>query len=402
MEHNGLLSTPAQLQDGDRQAESSDRQAESSNSHLKLFAAGFNAHSQLDPKHRDDVHAFTPTAANLDEKSVDVLFAGWSSTVLISGSRIWSLGHQQLDTTSTTLTGAEGQQSRPRCAFGDHNGIVGFLDHGASLTRVVEVPSLQDVRVRLATVTIEASPSLSHVALAGNDRIAVTFKQAPNGRLCHLAEFDNLERFFMWYEDPSGEGNYPGEHHMLPGRPKQLLANTATFLLLMEDGEVYSWGDPRHQSLGRPIVGDGAAPADKPGMVEAVGGLRIRKLASDGWLSAALSEDGALYLWGAGMPGADKSIKCLREAGAGEVALVDLPGEGGEPLDVIDVAVGDGHVAAVAADHRLYVVGDNRNGQLGLGSEEDFFEDWTVTALSGDIHRVVCGPKATFAFAGDS
>lgn len=124
----------------------------------------------------------------------------------------------------------------------------------------------------------------------------MTAMQTPNGQLCHLTEFDTFETFLRWHEDPSGAANYPTGHHMLPGRPKSLLGNVANFVLLMESGDVWTWGDSRHQSLGRETYGDGAVPADQPGQVEALGGISIKCIAVGGWQAAALSTDGALYI----------------------------------------------------------------------------------------------------------
>jgi len=346
------------------------------------------------------------------EADVNVLFTGWSTTVLATPSRIWSLGHQSIASegdwrASDGSTGdptSVGKSLEDCSAFGDHNGLLGLLltYPDAALYTPTQLNSsspVKEERNDLTSLTTASSPTLSHIALAGNDRIALTFRQAPNGRLCHVVEFETPGKFMSWYRDPSGEGTYPDRHHMLPGRPKQLLANTATFLLLMEGGEVYSWGDPRQQSLGRGITGEGAVPAAEPGVIEALGGLNIVKVASGGWLSAALSQDGALYLWGAMTPGSERSIRCLREAGAGEVALVEILGEDSKPLDVLDVAVGDNHVVALTSNHRVWVVGANKNGQLGLNTDTEFLEDWTECEALRDVQRVVCGPKTTFAFA---
>lgn len=376
-----------------------------------LYAAGLNAHAQLispagdNDEDNEDVRAFrTITSNDAEDFDIDIVFAGWSTTVLASRTppRIWSLGHQKLE-----VVGVFGDSElHPTNVvsgnwFGDHNGLLGCLSPDNGIVMWVTGDS------QLTPLpTTAASPTLSHIALAGNGRAAVASTTQTPSEPCstHILEFADTEAFRAWYADPSAAANAPEAHHTLPGRPVQLVAAAATFLLLMEGGEVYSWGDPRYQSLGRGTGIDGT-PAEEPGVIEALGGLRIVKVACGGWLGAALSEDGAVYLWGAASPpgGGEGCIGCLREAGAGEVVLVELPGDSdaGEPLDLVDVAVGDAHVAAVTADGQLFVVGDNRNGQLGLDSRQFFFEDWTIVpALSNmNVRRVVCGPKATFAFA---
>ena len=365
-----------------------------------LFAAGFNAHGQLTPHNSSDegkdVCTFHPIAAD-----VEVLFAGWSSTVLRSTStgQISSRGHQQIVNSNAAVMGEAK-------AIGTHEGLLGYLNSDesklfwmTSSTKPGDSGKPEDQPVHLVDITKDTSPSLAHIALAANDRIALTFRQAPNGKLCHIVEFANPDSFLAWFHNPSGEGLGPAKHHMLPGRPKQLVANTATFLLLMEGGEVYSWGDGRYRSLGRGID---VVPADVPGVVEALGGLRIVKVTMGGWMSAAVSADGAAYLWGAGDPGADAGrgkIACLGGVGVGEVALVEVLDAQGEVLDVVDVAIGDAHVAIVTGDGQLWVVGENRNGQLGLGEDDEervFVEEWTVVPGLRNVRRVVCGPRATF------
>ncbi|KAK4953197.1 hypothetical protein LTR10_008903 [Elasticomyces elasticus] len=362
-----------------------------------MLCAGLNAHSQLQAGTQADVRKFTPVEdISTPQKGADVLFAGWSTTVFSSGNKIWTQGFQPI---SSTLGGnAAHEDIQTRSVIGDHDGFLALLTTSGDLYTVFSSSDAQSATLQL--MTTESSPSIALIAFAGTGRIALTFKQAPNGNLCHIAEFNTLDRFLAWYRDPSDSDCYPDKHHMLPGRPAQLLANTASFILLLENGEVYSWGDPRHQSLGRAINGEGTTKADVPGIVEALGGLKITKIASGGWMSAAFSEDGALYLWGAaGAPGHDRSIRCLREAGAGEVALVELLASAhDEPLDVIDVAIGDAHVAVATSDGRLFVVGDNKDGQLGLDSAEDFIEDWTEARGLSDVQRVVCGPNSTYVF----
>ncbi|KAK3618193.1 hypothetical protein LTR56_021398 [Elasticomyces elasticus] len=338
-----------------------------------IVCAGLNAHSQLQAGTTTDIRKFAPLKDfRPSQEGADVLFAGWSITVFSSGNKIWTQGFQPI---SSTLSGNAAQEDiHVPSVIGDHDGLLALLSTSGDLYTVFSSSDAQPSTLQL--ITTESSPSIALVALSGTGRTALTFKQAPNGNLCHIAVFNTLDRFLAWYRDPSDSDCYPDKHHMLPGRPAQLLANTASFILLLENGEVYSWGDPRHQSLGRAINGEG------------------------GWMSAAISEDGALYLWGAAAaPGHDRSIRCLREAGAGEVALVELLASAhDEPLDVIDVAIGDAHVAVATTNGRLFVVGDNKDGQLGLDSTEDFIEDWTEVRSPSSVQRVVCGPRSTYVF----
>ncbi|RMZ10800.1 hypothetical protein D0862_03131 [Hortaea werneckii] len=373
----------------------------------QLFAAGFNAFRQLDPSHNDDLQNFKRIQILPEEHDVDVFFAGWSQTVLSSKHSLAFSGPR----TNLRVLGFAGQNKgnftngKPsqralglECGIGDLDGLKAYVE---------EDGSLYWLSGRTWTTSVDDDhPRVGQLALAGNGRVALTFKTAPASTMCHVVEFETLEKATGWYSDPADKTKHPDKHHMLHGRLRQLLAAATTFLLLMEDGSVYSWGDPRHQSLGRPISGEGATGADSPGMIEALGGLKIDKIACGGWLNAALAtEDGALYLWGAAAgPVHEDGIKCLSEADPGEVVLVDLVSEQGEVApdidasNVVDVAIGSAHVAAVTEAGHLYVVGANNTGQLGLGTDVGFSEDWRMVTSLQNVHRTICGPRSTFAF----
>ena len=172
-------------------------------------------------------------------------------------------------------------------------------------------------------------------------------------------------------------------------------------------------------------MGEGSVRPERPGVVEALGGLKITKVACGagcGWLCAAVSQDGAGYVWGRtmGVTGGggggggssvgekEGEIRCLKDAGAGEVVLVELPSQlddddveeeeaaSAEPEDVVDVGVGANHIAVVTASGKLFVVGDNKNGQLGLGKDMLFVSDWTPVPGLSKVRSVFCAPKATF------
>ncbi|KAF2212366.1 hypothetical protein CERZMDRAFT_112084 [Cercospora zeae-maydis SCOH1-5] len=353
------------------------------NDHGSLHAAGFNAHRQLNSETTEDLRNFEVIRANA--KNSRVLFAGWSTTVIIDKTRILSFGHQRIEQ-DLGLTAQE-----LHSAIGDHDGLKACVDEAGSLY-IVEGDSSGGYTLKCKSS--DASPRIGRLALASNNRIAMTAKQAPNGNLCHLTEFETYESFVRWYEDPSGEDNYPVSHHMLPGRPKDLQSNIASFILLFNDGSVWTWGDSRYQSLGRRVTGDDATPAHQPGVVEDLGGLVIQSIAAGGWQAAAISKDKALYLWGATSPGNEDRIKSLEP---GELSLVTIAeGPESEPLDVSNVSIGNNHIAAVA-DGRLYVAGQNSNGQLGLNRPDAFLADWHKVEQLTDVRQVTCGHASTFA-----
>lgn len=366
----------------------------------KILTAGFNAFHQLS-SHEGDVLDFETLGSELTSiknDELEVFYSGWSSTVLQCGTHLQSLGFPKF----TIETPTAPESIKLRNPFGsDPHGLIGCLDSEGRV--LLPHNSGPKATTSLVPTSDSEAPPISNLALAGNERVAVTFKQAPNARLTHIAEFTSFDNFKKWHADPSGTENYPAQHHMLPGRPKQLLANGANFILLMEDGEVYTWGDPRFRTLARPIAGPDAVPADKPGTVDALGGLKIASIQCGpgvGWLGSALSEDGAMYLWGTTTPGEDGVIQCLSEAGPGEVALVEItPEMDAEPVDIISASIGRNHVAVITDGGHLFVVGDNGNGQLGLGKERAFVEEWTRVPALQDLQRVVAGPKATFAFS---
>lgn len=277
-------------------------------------------------------------------------------------------------------------------AFGDHNSLHGCLGEDGNLYAV-------DAQTEsLIPQAGEASPKISHIAVAGNGMAALLLRQNQQDQECRLLQFLSIDEVFHWYHSPSSADNPPDTQTFLPGQPTQLVAGIGTFFLLMKDGSLYSWGDPRYRSLGREICNE--EPADRPCLVDALGGLDIVRVVAGGWMGAALSKDGAAYVWGSSMPGMDHgTMKVLSDAAeAGEVSLIEIEGSEKGALDALDVAVGDGHVAVVVEGGRLFVCGENGNGQLGLGdSAPEFVGDWTEIMSESRFQAVVCGPRATFA-----
>ena len=114
------------------------------------------------------------------------------------------------------------------------------------------------------------------------------------------------------------------------------------------------------------------SPADIPCIVEDLHSLpdKITKISSRGSLSAALTSEHDIYIWGTGV-----MIGPLNSLWSPKPHPLDLCGH-----DFLDVAVGNHHVIVLTTNHKIFVIGANRNGQLGLNDQRDH-ADWTEVTL---------------------
>jgi hypothetical protein len=292
--------------------------------------------------------------------------------------------------------------------FGTYNGILGGITSEGQVW-VLET-DIEDPSWHPLSPERRDFPRLSHIAITSAEKVAVAIKAGSNASTFHVMEFESVDNFEQWYMDPVQVIPTP-RHFQLGGRLKQLKARATGFTILTEAGQVYTWGDARHSSaLGR--VPKDNNSAEQPELVEALGGITITKIGSGGWVSAALSDSNDAYIWGMGRPGGHgKAVSALSsgqesDASDQDVRLINIDDDNGEPCDIQDIDVGDGHMALLTTSKRLLVCGEARNGQLGLGDTPgDFVEDWTEVQFHDrgpkqeDLIGVICGEKNTFVFA---
>ncbi|PSR90510.1 regulator of chromosome condensation 1/beta-lactamase-inhibitor protein II [Coniella lustricola] len=214
---------------------------------------------------------------------------------------------------------------------------------------------------------------------------------------------DNVQAFLSYTTVRSASGavkqfesfkdllnNFPGRGFPELQTCRQVVAYDAGFAALTTTGAVYTWGDERYGAcLGREITGD--SPAEKPSRVKALEDLPtgpISKIAAGGYMLAALTSGNDLYLWG-GHPGR----KTVPTDIGDEPSPIVI-----EDHDIADVAVGDSHLAVLTTSGKVYVIGDNTNGQLGSPVKE--FETWTPIDLGflkcKRIAGIAAGPRNTF------
>lgn len=204
--------------------------------------------------------------------------------------------------------------------------------------------------------------------------------------------------------------------------PTQLVMNATTATALDSYGRVYTrTTDPRYPAcLGRPHTGTSAFE-----QVPYLSETRIIKVASGGYMTAAISEDGELFLWGQANPGTEGELGVLRgrRYEADDATLVstfiqldDVQDEdvkclvlkiSGENASAYDVAVGFGHILVAAnsdaGQHVVFAAGCGDEGQLGIDSTSNFLEDFEEVVALRDkrIMQMVAAGWSSFVLADD-
>ncbi len=290
--------------------------------------------------------------------------------------------------------------------FGIHNGVLGALTANGSLLVYREDDNDDgDSELSLAPINLP-NPKISHLTISGIDEICMS--PMPSSSLNDQPPSSPRQHHIQTYLSFSSllNSSPPLTIHSLLEPPTQLISNANTFTALLSTGSIYTWGDPRHQILGRTLTSD--TTAGEPGLVTALDGVPISKIASGGWMTGAVSRDRDLYVWGRSAPGGQggKKIRCLpgavrtpsnedeqeKQQKESEVALVDIE----DGVDVVDVGVGAGHMLALTGDGRVFGVGENENGQLGVGDGDRYLEDWVEVDLGLEEGRTVVGVECGY------
>ena len=188
-----------------------------------------------------------------------------------------------------------------------------------------------------------------------------------------------------------GDGSY--ESHAIPVPVRGLSAGVVAVATsdsrtcaLRNDGEVLCWGDNTRGFLGDGTTTHRLVPTRVAGLGPGSGVVSIA-LNSDH--ACALKNDGAVFCWGrndfgilgTGSPGVDIT------APAQVIAL-------GAGSGVVAIAAGFSHTCAVKADQSVYCWGDNRQGQLGDGTQ-------TLRSTPTPVSMLGAGSGASAIAAGN-
>ncbi len=161
----------------------------------------------------------------------------------------------------------------------------------------------------------------------------------------------------------------------LPGKIKELITTGSSVYALMEDSSLYSWGDNYFGELG---VGD-EVNRNTPTKITGING-KIKDLIINYYSTYVITENGSLYAWGKNERGI---LGVGDEVNRNTPTKVNLPGKIKKLITSFSASY------AILEDGSLYAWGENYYGELGVGSNEDKNTPTKVTAINGKIMDLI-------------
>lgn len=154
---------------------------------------------------------------------------------------------------------------------------------------------------------------------------------------------------------------------------------------ITEDGYLYTWG-----SNDKGQLGDGTTTSSRVPVLIPLDGKKAVSVSAGTEFTAAITEDGSLYMWGANDRG---QLGDGSTTNSSTPRLIDIDGK-----KVRAVSLGYLHTAAITEDGSLYTWGANGKGQLGDGSVTAKSTPVRITLGSGEsVSRVSAGNYHTAA-----
>lgn len=172
-------------------------------------------------------------------------------------------------------------------------------------------------------------------------------------------------------------------HHKI----KKIASGAEHILLLTANGDIFSCGCGLRGALGHGDVNS----YENPKLIEALAGIKIIDIAAGSFHSVAVSSFGDMYTWGwntNGQLGVGESTTklSLKEKVKNHQQVFTTPQlvEIEDELEPItNVHCGCKHTIARTENHRLFVAGSNRMGQLGLSKGIEEVGRFTEAPISG-------------------
>ncbi|XP_041255804.1 X-linked retinitis pigmentosa GTPase regulator isoform X2 [Onychostruthus taczanowskii] len=170
-----------------------------------------------------------------------------------------------------------------------------------------------------------------------------------------------------------------------PEKPKLAVCGRNHTLVYTEKGNVYAAGGNSEGQLG---LGDTEERTTFHLIRFFTNQHKIKQLSAGSYTSAAVTEDGQLFVWGDNSEG---QIGLASEASVSVPCKVDI----GKPVSF--VSCGYYHSALITGDGELYTFGESVNGKLGLFPEQlkNNRVPQPVLGIMEKVNKVACGGEHT-------
>lgn len=165
---------------------------------------------------------------------------------------------------------------------------------------------------------------------------------------------------------------------------KSISAGTMVSAALKEDGTLWMWGDNKYG-----MMGNSNEVNSTPVQREVLSDIMAVELAQ--YCVAALKNDGTVWTWGKN----DNGI-----LGSGSALDSDIPTIVSGTEGVEEISCGETHMAIIKSDGTVWTWGYNKYGQLGNGAVDYITEPIKINSFS-DIDKIVCGVKHVLAIGKD-
>ncbi|KFZ59062.1 X-linked retinitis pigmentosa GTPase regulator, partial [Podiceps cristatus] len=170
-----------------------------------------------------------------------------------------------------------------------------------------------------------------------------------------------------------------------PEKTKLAVCGRNHTLVYTEKGNVYAAGGNSEGQLG---LGDTEERTTFHLISFFTNQHKIKQLAAGSYTSAAVTEDGQLFVWGDNSEG---------QIGLADEASVSLPCQVDVGKPVSSVSCGYYHSALITGDGELYTFGEPENGKLGLLPEQlkNNRVPQPVLGIMEKVNKVACGGEHT-------
>uniref|UniRef100_UPI0037E8EF96 alsin n=1 Tax=Semicossyphus pulcher TaxID=241346 RepID=UPI0037E8EF96 len=180
------------------------------------------------------------------------------------------------------------------------------------------------------------------------------------------------------------------ERVLLPRPVLQVALGTRHGVLLVEGGQVYSFGELSWKQSQPP-------EPEKPALESALSGQRVVSIAAGSFHSGAVTEDGGVHMWGDNSSGQCGLSGLSTVPNPTPVALLDSDATPPQTVPVLELACGGKHTLALSVQREVWAWGSGC--QLGLNAT--IFPVWKpqkVEHLAGRyVLQLACGASHSLA-----